>query len=138
MFPGWNITIVPDDRLAANHGRISVNINGIWGSVCKANFGKTAANVACRELGYAGGVAYSASSPSGIYSRKALPVIMMTEVTCTGNEQSLKNCQYQSSTSKSWCDYYAPRAGVLCYKKNNSKELLCCNNSCEPCNRGPF
>jgi len=33
-------------------GRLEVNYNGVWGSVCDDGFNDTAASVVCRSLGF--------------------------------------------------------------------------------------
>ena len=33
-------------------GRLEVCANGVWGQICATNFRKSAAYVACKQLGY--------------------------------------------------------------------------------------
>lgn len=35
-----------------NYGRLEIAVNGYWGTVCSDGFTKTAADVACKELGF--------------------------------------------------------------------------------------
>ena len=37
-------------------GRLEVNINGIWGTVCDDLFDSVDADVACRQLGFSGAI----------------------------------------------------------------------------------
>ncbi|PVD37785.1 hypothetical protein C0Q70_00386 [Pomacea canaliculata] len=111
---GAKVRIMEDIIGEPYHGRIDVQVEGVWGAVCAAGFGVTEATVACKELGYAGGVPYTAHFPD----RNKKP-ILMSDVKCRGDETSLFNCQSTTTSTTSWCDYYAPRAGVLCYNDTN-------------------
>ncbi len=102
----------PDDPTSNSHGFLEANINGIWGSVCGTGFSDYAANITCQQLGFRGGVAYY---PSVLSQYGKLPMLM-TEVMCVGNEMTLDQCSYNITSSNTrWCDYYAPRPGLLCY-----------------------
>ena len=35
-------------------GRIEVNINGVWGTICNMGWNANDANLACKQLGFAG------------------------------------------------------------------------------------
>ncbi|KAK6179250.1 hypothetical protein SNE40_011654 [Patella caerulea] len=99
------------DTTSGISGYLKVQLNGVWGGVCSAGFDNKAATVACKQLGFKGGVPYKPN----LYQRRARP-ILMTDVKCTGSETSLNTCIHSTiSTSNNWCDYYSPRAGVLCY-----------------------
>ncbi|XP_025076892.1 scavenger receptor cysteine-rich type 1 protein M160-like [Pomacea canaliculata] len=111
---GAKVRIVEDTLGEPHHGLIDVQMERVWGAVCAAGFGVTEATVACKELGFAGGVPYTAHLPD----RNRKP-ILMSDVKCRGDEKSLFNCQHTTTSTTSWCDYYAPRASVLCYNDTN-------------------
>ena len=121
---GFQVRIVPDDPVAKSHGFVEVKINGIWGSVCGTGFTDRTANIVCKQKGFRGGVAYTPGTTNPFYTRtqtivKETSPILMTEVHCTGNETSLGKCSYKATSKTTWCDYYAPRAGVLCYSRDS-------------------
>ncbi|KAL1459424.1 hypothetical protein WDU94_011406 [Cyamophila willieti] len=76
-------------------GRVEVKVFGEWGLVCDDKFGIKDADVICRELGYKMGAAetytFTQALPSNV--SKTLP-ILMDEVECTGNETSLRECDF--------------------------------------------
>ena len=47
--------------LPSRSGRLEIYLNSEWGTVCDDGFGITEANVACRQLGFAGALNYGNS-----------------------------------------------------------------------------
>lgn len=43
----------------SSKGRLEINIDGSWGSVCSRNFAEIDGHVACRQLGFKGVVSVS-------------------------------------------------------------------------------
>ncbi|XP_062709478.1 uncharacterized protein LOC134288486 isoform X1 [Aedes albopictus] len=81
-----------------HHGRVEVKILDKWGYVCDDNFSLEAANVLCRELGYETGALelkpHSFYPPNAAMMRDGSPVFIMDEVRCSGNETSLRECDF--------------------------------------------
>ena len=46
---------------ASRSGRLEIYLNSEWGTICDDGFGITEANVACRQLGFAGALNYGNS-----------------------------------------------------------------------------
>ncbi|XP_061193442.1 deleted in malignant brain tumors 1 protein-like [Saccostrea echinata] len=97
---------------SANEGIIEVSINGVWGAVCDTAWDNQNAKVACRSLGYSGGVAIT-SSVFGKGNTK----IWLDGINCGGHENSLLECT-QSVVGSSTCDD-SRNAAVVCYNVGN-------------------
>ncbi len=78
-------------------GRLEVQIGGQWGTVCDDFFEDADAMVVCRQLDFTGGRALSSSA----FGSGTGP-ILMDDVTCTGQEESLATCRY---TIQHNCDH---------------------------------
>ena len=72
-----------------NSGRLEVFLNGEWGTICDDQFGQEDANVACRQLGFAG-----AERVSSFGAGEGL--IHMDDVGCIGDE-ALIDCAHLDS-----------------------------------------
>lgn len=67
------------------------------------------ANVTCKKLGYAGGVAY-------LHIMKNRKPIMMNQVHCNGNENNLIDCVHSLKPDLKNCAFHSNDAGILCYQ----------------------
>jgi hypothetical protein len=72
-------------------GRLMIMHNGQWGTVCDDTFDSNdnGANVACRQMGYSGGVHHEDSSHSE--SQTALN-IWINGINCGGHESDIRSC----------------------------------------------
>ena len=68
-------------------GRVEVNYNGKWGTVCDDGWDYYDAYVVCRQLGFRSGSSYS-----NAYFGPGSGPILLDNVTCTGSESTLANC----------------------------------------------
>ena len=82
----------------------------IWGRVCGEFWDDDDASVACRQLGYYGGLATYYQSSSTV-------PVLITEINCHGTETDLMTCPQ----SQSMC-YTNNTAGVICYQNENQGE----------------
>ena len=87
-------------------GRVEVNVNGEWGTVCDDGWDLNDANVVCRMLGFEGAVEATSRASFG---QGTVP-ILLDDVACTGNENSILDCQYNSIDN---C-VHSEDAGVIC------------------------
>ena len=92
-----------------NEGRVEVNYNGEWGTVCDDGWDDTDAGVVCRQLGFgSSGIAIgSAGFGQGSGS------IWLDSVTCTGSESTLAECGHTGVNITGFCTH-AMDAGVRC------------------------
>ena len=92
-----------------NEGRVEVNYNGEWGTVCDDGWDDTDAGVVCRQLGFgsSGTAIESAGFDQGSGS------IWLDSVTCTGNESTLASCGHLGVGITRSCNHYED-AGVRC------------------------
>ncbi|XP_066287826.1 uncharacterized protein [Branchiostoma lanceolatum] len=93
-------------------GRVEVFHGGEWGTVCDDSWGKSQAEVVCRELGFPGAVeAICCSLIAGPGRGK----IWLDNVECTEKEESLLHCKH-NGWGVTNCGH-GEDAGVICQEK---------------------
>ena len=105
----------PDVRLVggaeSDEGRVEVNVNGVWGTVCDDFWDLNDAHVVCRQLGLGAAVERSCCARFGQGSGP----IWLDSVGCSGTEESLDQCR-----SNGWgihdCSHFED-AGIVCQGK---------------------
>ena len=83
----YDLRLVDGER--ENGGRLEMQVNGVWGTVCNNHWinNQNNADVACRQLGYSRGfVSYYIPVPGD-----GLP-IFLDNLNCTGSENFLWEC----------------------------------------------
>jgi hypothetical protein len=93
-------------------GRLEVQVNGQWGTVCDDSFGDVEARVACRQLGYSDG----AYRPSNV-TPDGTGTVWLDDLACTGSEANLSQC---------------PSSGFGVSNCSHSEDvgIRCCDGAC--------
>ena len=125
-----------------NEGRVEVCVQGTWGTVCDDLWGYPDAQVACKQLGlpYTGililtisAITYNAFNIGAVaygsaYFGQGTGPILLDNVQCTGDEDSLFNCTYLSNHN---CAHFED-AGVMCQSAScNSTDVRLVNGLVE-------
>ena len=103
-----------------NEGRVEVNYNGEWGTVCDNEWDHTDASVVCRQLGFgsAGLAIYSAFFGEGS------GLISLDNVLCTGEEPILARCGHLGVNITRSCTH-SDDAGVRCLEGQGLYAAIC-------------
>jgi len=88
-------------RNSANSGRLEVNYNGQWGTVCFDQFTKREGTVACQQLGFGFAIEVSVVPSDQIGGGP----IWLDNVVCDGNETALSTCRNSGWGSTSNCQH---------------------------------
>ena len=92
-----------------NEGRVEVNYNGEWGTVCDDGWDDTGAGVVCRQLGFG-----SSGTALGLARfGQGSGSIWLDSVICTGNESTLASCGHLGVGVTRSCSH-SEDAGVRC------------------------
>ncbi|KAL8566281.1 hypothetical protein ACOMHN_056852 [Nucella lapillus] len=110
-----NVRFVRDDSEDASHGYLEYQVQGVWGAVCASTMDPKAASVACRQLGYSGGVPYTPNLKNVRGTWHLQQPILTSNLKCNGTESRLDQCARASVPASASCDFNSTRAGVLCY-----------------------
>ena len=92
-----------------NEGRVEVNYNGEWGTVCDNGWDDTDTDVVCRQLGFGSYglyVIYYFGAGSG--------PIWLDNVACTGNESTLASCGHLGVNITRYCSH-SEDVGIWCF-----------------------
>ena len=103
-------------------GRVEVNYNGEWGTVCDDGWDDTDAGVVCRQLGFGSSGTAIGSAGFGQGSGS----IWLDGVTCTGNESTLASCGHLGLGVTRKCSHFKD-ASVTC--SGNFSKIILLRNS---------
>ena len=92
-----------------SEGRVEVNYNGEWGTVCDDGWDNTDAGVVCRQLGFGSSGTAIGSAGFGQGSGS----VWLGGVACSGNESNIISCGRLSINVTRRCSH-SKDAGVDC------------------------
>ena len=102
-----------------NEGRVEMNYNDEWGTVCDDGWDDTDAGVVCRQLGFGSSGTAIGSAGFG----QGTGAVWLGGVSCLGNESSIMNCGRLSLNITRSCSH-SKDAGVNCIKSKGTWKLL--------------
>ena len=100
-----------------NEGRVEVNYNGEWGTVCDDGWDDIDAGVVCRQLGFGS----TGTAIGSAYFGQGSGPILLDNVVCNGSESTLASCGHLGISITGDC-IHSKDAGVRC--NGNSKDYL--------------
>ena len=95
-------------------GRVEINHNEVWGTVCDNNWNLKDASIVCKMLGFPDAMEANGGATFGRGRGK----IWLDEVQCTGNESRLDDCSHGG-----WGEHdcsHGEDAGVTCKAGSSS------------------
>ena len=109
-------------------GRVEVHNNGSWGTVCDDDWDLNDAHVVCRSMGFGD----ASEATTGASFGQGSVDIVLDDVRCTGNEQSIFQCPH-GGYGRHNCGH-SDDAGVRCSGMcmNVLRSLL--EHLCDVCN----
>jgi CD163 antigen len=105
----FKVRLTVDGQPNNMSGRVEIRYKGKWGTICTENATDEIAEVACTQMGYAGGWALG--------SRPGASDLMMWmgNISCDGSETSVFKCKSAGMGNFGFCDH-DDDVNVLCYE----------------------
>ncbi|XP_061086523.1 deleted in malignant brain tumors 1 protein-like [Conger conger] len=105
-FSGAQVRLVGGDDQCS--GRVEIYNDGQWGTVCDDSWDLNDAEVVCRQVGCGSAQA----APGSAHSGQGSGLIWLDDVSCSGSESSLSECQHSGFGSHN-CGHHED-AAVVC------------------------
>lgn len=116
--PAVDLRLVDSGDGSRKWGRLEIRNQEVWGHICDHTWSDEAADVACRQLGFKGGIAY------GTYNTPR-KIAWISHLKCTGKESRLEDCS--TGSKQLWEPYFGcTAASVLCYNNSGMKVTQRC------------
>lgn len=74
-------------------GRVELNVNGAWGSVCSRGWNTPNSNVVCKQMGFG-----PATSTKSVWFGNGEGTVLLSNVKCTGTERTVLECGHVEDT----------------------------------------
>ena len=104
----------------SHYGRVEIQYDGHWGTVCDYAWSRYDARALCRQLGFVEGIAYARSR----YGRGQGPVYL-DDMRCRADDQSIFWCPNRGwNNSARYCMDHDNDAGVYCFPRGETPSLL--------------
>ena len=120
MFTGLLVRLVGGSSY--NKGRVEVNYNGEWGTVCNDGWDDTDAGVVCRQLGFGSSGTAIGSARFGQGSGS----IWLDKVACGGAELTLASCGHLGVGITRSCSH-SDDAGIRCLHRQGCNFICVCS-----------
>ena len=118
VFSGYSVSVETVNNNP--YGRAKVKHMGYWGYICPNGFDNNAANVICKEAGYAGGVSFDYYQ---YRYRVSSDIHWLSNVDCAGTESYLTRCKNVVWGNMTQCSRYGD-AAVFCYQNSGEFEFM--------------
>ena len=105
-------------------GRLELEMDGVWGTLCDDNWTDTNSAVACRQLGYPGAVANGERFLAAHFGPgdESMP-IWLDNVSCLGDEERLVDCPlFQTRFGEHNCGHDED-VGIRCLSNNDGSSV---------------
>ena len=104
-----------------SQGRVEINYNGVWGTICDSYWGIRDAEVVCRQLGYR----YALNATRDASFGQGTGDIYLALVDCRGNETEIAYCPSLPLGDYFYCAH-PDDAGVVCSSKLTYLKTISC------------
>lgn len=102
-------------------GTLEYFVSGVWGRVCPAGWDAQSTAVACRQLGFTGGVSAFSNVDEIMVNWTATPLFNAIQgITCNGTESRLIECTLDSGSAGSCTE--VEFLGIVCTSESSPRD----------------
>ena len=89
------------DGINKLEGRVEIQYQGIWGTICDDGWDDIKATIVCKELGFLNGTA----TQQALFGSDTTSPVWLDQVNCTGSESKLSHCIHHGATNTGNCSH---------------------------------